>query len=220
MLKRIPTLTELKSYDVNRAGAVEGVRQSLYDFQTYTASSGHTSLTFFQVPNGQSSKTIADTNMELAGSLPAPKRFLVESVEIYFFPGVLPEQIKTTLAIPEFINDMYTINKSGSLNFFIGSKTYLEEAPIGRFPTKTGLQVEASNSIFRSQASAADAQDQVSTSYAKSGGRPYYLDPPVLLTPTQNFKITLTWPTAVTLPSAADARIGVVLDGILYRLSQ
>lgn len=220
MLKKIPSLSELSAYDVNRAGQTEGIRQSLYDFQTYTAATGHTSLTFFQVPNGQSSKTVADTNMELAGSLPAPKKFLVESIEIHFFPGVLPEQIKTTLALPAFINDVYTLAKSGSLNFFIGSKTYLEEAPIGRFPAKTGLNPNSAHSIFRSQAAAADAQDQLSTSYAKFSGRPYYLDPPVLLTPTQNFKVTLTWPTAVTLPSSADGRIGIVLDGILYRLSQ
>jgi len=38
--------------------------------------------------------------------------------------------------------------------------------------------------------------------------------------PNQNFDITLTWPTAVALPSGQNARLGVVMDGILYRQSQ
>lgn len=215
----IPSISEVQRYSVNRPGEVEGVRQSLYDIQTY-ANAGQTSLTFFQVPQGQSSKTIADTNMEVAGSLPAPKMFLVQSIEILFFPGVLPGTLATTLAETEFTNDVYTVAKSGSLDFFIGSKSYLEEAPLGRFPPKTRVDVEAAHAIQRKQASAADAEDQVSTDYAVFSGRPYFVDPWVLLTATQNFKVTLEWPSVVALPSGADARIGVVLDGILYRNSQ
>ncbi len=85
----IPNLAELQSYAVNRKGQYEGIRQSLYDYQTY-ASAGQTSLSFFQVPVGQAGKTIADTNMEVSGTLPQPKHFLVESCEIRFWPGVLP----------------------------------------------------------------------------------------------------------------------------------
>ena len=72
----IPTLDQLQQYNVNRAGSIEAVRASLYDFQTYAAA-GQTSLTFFQVPQGQSGKTKADTNMEAAWRLAAPKRYLI-----------------------------------------------------------------------------------------------------------------------------------------------
>jgi hypothetical protein len=41
-----------------------------------------------------------------------------------------------------------------------------------------------------------------------------------MLAPTQNFNVTLNFPTAVATPSGQNARIGVVLDGLLYRLSQ
>lgn len=215
----IPNLQELQAYAVNRKGQFEGVRQSLYDFQTYAAA-GQTSLSFFQVPVGQSGKTVADTNIEVAGSLPQPKHFLVESIEVYLFPGVDIGTEVTTIAEVEFSNDVYSVAKSGSLNFFIGSKTYLEEAPIGRFPPKTKLEVEAAHSIFKTEATASDSEEQVSTDYAAFCGRPYYVNPAVLLIPTQNFKVTLNWPAAVALPSAADARIGVVLDGVLYRQSQ
>lgn len=211
----VPSLADLQSFDVNRRGEYEGIRQSFYDSATYAAA-GQTQLQFFQVPKGQSSKTIADTNMVSAGQLPQPQNFLVESLEIYFYPGVLPVLEGTTLTESEFTNDVYTVAKSGSLNFFIGSKTYLEEAPLNRFPPKTKL--DARFAVHFTQAVAADQQQTMD--YAAWCGRPYYLDPPVLLVPNQNFNVSLNWPAVVALPSAADGKVFVVLDGILYRQSQ
>lgn len=215
----IPDLADLQKYSVNRKGEYEGIRQSLYDFQTYAAA-GQTSLSFFQVPVGQSSKTKADTNMQQAGSLPTPQNFLVEAIEVFLFPGVLPGLHVTTIAETEFTNDVYTVAKSGSLNLFVGSKNYLEEAPIGRFPPKTRLDVKATAAIQYHEATATDSEEQVTVDYSVFAGRPYFLSPPILLIPTQNFKVTLEWPSVVALPSGQDARIGVVLDGILYRQSQ
>ena len=160
----IPDLSELQAYAVNRKGQYEGVRQTLYDFQTYD-SAGQTSLSFFQVPVGQGGKTIADTNIEIAGALPQPKHFLVESIELYLFPGVNPVTLTEggagSLAESEFTNDVYAVQQSGSLNFFIGSKTYLEEAPLGRFPPKTKLETQFAVSIFVNQAVAADVAEQL-----------------------------------------------------------
>lgn len=215
MPNKIPTLADLQQYDVNRRGEYEGIRQSLYDSATY-ATAGQTQLQFFQIPQGQSSKTIADTNMKAAGQLPQPQHFLVESIEIYLFPGVLPVIEDTTIVESEFTNDMYTIAKSGSLDFFIGSKSYLEEAPLNRFPPKTKL--EPHFGVHFTQAVAAD--QEITMDYAAWVGRPYYLDPPVLLVPNQNWNVNLSWPSVVPTPSGIDAKIFVVLDGILYRQSQ
>jgi hypothetical protein len=215
----VPSLTDLQKYDVNRRGQYEGIRQSYYDFQTY-ALAGQTSLSFFQVPIGQSGKTIADTNMRNAGMLPQPINFLLQSIEIVFLPGILPGTHVTTIAETEFTNDVYTVAKSGSLELFIGSKTYLEEAPLGRFPPKTRLTVEGSHAISELQAAAADSEIQVSTDYAAFIGRPYIMDPPLLLVPNQNFEISLKWPAAVALPSGVNGRIGVIMDGLVYRQSQ
>ena len=118
-----PSVQGLQKFDVNRRGEVEAVRQSLYDFQTY-ASAGQTQLIFFQVPQGQGGKTKDDTNMELAGSLPRPKEFLIESIEIYFFPGVDIGQFGTQ-AESEWSNDVQAVGSSGFLDLFIGSKSYL-----------------------------------------------------------------------------------------------
>lgn len=211
-----PAMQDLEKYNVNRSGEFEAIRQSLYDFQTY-AQAGQTQLIFFQVPAGQSSKTIADTNLELAGQLPNPKMHLVQSIEVLFYPSVLPSRGPIADEASIFLNDVYNLSKSGWLELFIGSKSYLREAPIGRFPPKTKLDGFAAVTTNTTIAAAMQSRD----TYAVFSGRPYMVDPWILLKPTQNFQVTLNWPTAVAL-NAADtaARIGIALDGVLYRNSQ
>lgn len=216
-----PSFQQAKDqFAVNRVGDYEVTRQTLYDFQAY-ATAGATSFSFFQVPQGQGGKTLADTNMEIAGSLPAPKYFLVESIEIMLFPGVSPVTAGSASALvaTNFANDMYALLKAGWLNFFIGSKTYLNEAPIGRFPPKAG-KLEAAFAAGSSVYASAAATPSVQMDYAAWTGRPYFINPQVMLAPTQNFNVTLNFPTAVATPSGQNARIGVILDGLLYRLSQ
>lgn len=217
---RIPDLTQLKGYRVMRDNAAEGIRQTLYDFQTYVGTTGHTSMSFFQTPVGQSGKTFEDTNMVQGGSLPTPQAFLVESIEIYLFPSVLnvpAEDTAAPFASPQFINDVAAINKSGFLEFNISSKNYLREAPLGVFPPKTRL---TGNAAIAETTTAATTSSMLMASFATFGGRPYFVDPPVLLEATVNFNLTLNWATAVTLPSGSNARIGIKLDGIFYRAVQ
>lgn len=211
----VPDLQKLQTFAVNRQGQYEVVRQTQYDFLTYAAA-GQTSLQFFQIPQGQGGKTIADTNLEVAGSLPQPKWFLVESIEVHFFPGLDPVTLGDATAASNFTNDVYSVlTAQASLQFFIGSKTYVEEAPLIRFPPKTRLYGESAIAADNAAAATSLVYD-----YASACGRPYFVDPEVLLIPNQNFKVTISFPSAVALPSTEDARIGVVLDGILYRQSQ
>lgn len=207
-------LERLNQNSVNRPGEQEVVRQTLYDYQAYVAA-GQTQLIFFQVPQGQSGKTKADTNMEAAGILPAPKRFLIEAIEIQLFPGGVPSVFGAALAATQ-INDVYTVAQSGFLDLFIGSKSYLTEAPLGRFPPSNRLAV---NAAFADATTAAAAL-QSRSGYASFAGAPYRIEPNISLVSTQNFNVTLNWPTAVALPSGVNARIGVVLKGLLYRNSQ
>lgn len=214
------SIAQLKQFAVNRPDQYEITKQTLYDTQTYAAA-GQTSLTFFQDPIGASGKTKADTNMESSGQLPAPKYFLVESIEIRFFPGISPVTSSAGPVAPVaaesfFSNDMYSFQQNGFLDFFIGSKSYLTEAPLGKFPAKTKL--EAAYGVAASAASTVDAF--VNMDYATMAGRPYFIDPQITLIPNQNFNVTLNWPTAVALPSTVDARVNITLDGLLYRLSQ
>jgi len=213
-LNSVPTVDDLQKYSVNRGGQYEVIGSSLYDYTTYAAA-GQTQLNFFQTPQGQGSKTLADTNMEAAGSLPAPKNFLVTSIEVNFWPGVNPSLFGAEVA-GEYLNDVWTLAKSGWLEFFIGSKNYIQEGPIGVFPAANGLVVAAA----AADASTAGANLQTLVNYANLGGKPYILPSPIALVSNQNFRVTMNWPVAVPLPSVAAARIGVRLRGYLYRLSQ
>lgn len=213
MNPQIPSSKDLERYAVNRAGQNEANTQSLYDTATYGGAAGQTQLLFFQTPKGQGGKTQADTNMEAAGALPNPKRFLMHSLEVLFFPGTNISVTGAAAAAATFQDDVYTFAKGGWLELFIGSKSYLLEAPLGRFPPKTAVRTESS--IATTVAGA-----QVQNAYAACIGRPYMLKAPILLEPTQNFSVSLNWSTAVPLPSTTDAKVMVVLDGLLYRLSQ
>lgn len=208
----IPSLTELQQYNVNRPDQIEAIKASLYDFQPYAAA-GQTQLSFFQTPKGGASgKTLADTNMTAAGSLPAPISFLVQSIEIYFFP--LNGISATGEVVASNWNDVYTIAKSGWLELFIGSKPYLDEAPLIKFPPRCGIA--GVGALSDTTTAAADRVSKID--YASFGGEPYDLKPPILLVPTQNFEVTMNWPALV--PITVAGRIGVQLGGILYRNSQ
>lgn len=206
---------DLAKYRVNRPGQLEVLRQSLYDFQAYAAA-GQTSLTFFQVPVGQSSKTKADTNLSLAGQLPAGQQFLAQSLEVYFFPGTLfPSQAPAAETIDGFTNDVWEVRSGvAHLEFNVGSKNYLTEAPLMCFPPKARLDGWAG----MSSSTTAGASGFERTAYADASGRPYPIDPFILLESTQNFNVTITWPTVIAITNAG--RIGVVLDGLLIRNSQ
>lgn len=202
-------------YAVNQPGAREGIYAPLYDFQKYDKA-GQTSLTFFQTPNGSGGKTLADTNMTNAGVLPAPQYFVVNTIEVIFYPGASPaEGGLTSATVNEFVNDVYAVSKSGYLEFTIGSKPYTQDAPLGMFPPCTRLGGFAA--LTDATTAAANLLTQVS--YASAAGATYNIVP--LTIPTQqNFSVKLSWPSVVALPSGVDGRIGVRLGGFLYRSVQ
>jgi hypothetical protein len=152
--------------------------------------------------------------MEAAGSLPAPKEFLVERIQVVFLPGVNPSSTGA-IAADTFWNDMYAVFKSGWLNFFVGSKSYLTDAPVGKFANSFRLAGEAA----LSDSTTLGANQLTRVGYASFAGDAYLITP-IRLVSNQNFNVTLNWPTAVALPSTVAGRIGVVLNGVLYRLSQ
>lgn len=221
----IPSLQQLQKYVVNREGW-EVIRESLFDSAVYAAA-GQNTLSFFSTPIGQGVsaftgvKTASDTNMNLAGQLPANQGFLVEAVEVLFTPATptvaagMPAVFGAQLAATS-INDAYIFRRSGNLNFTIGSKPYIQDGPMMKFPASTDFQVNAALADVSS--TAANLQSRIG--YAKSAGRPYALNgAPIFLTANQNFNVTLAWPEglqAITNP----ARVVVSLFGLLYRRSQ
>lgn len=234
MKQNFPSLDDFKNYMVSQVGEVEIIRQSLYDTMIYPLA-GIAALSFFQTPVGQglsaspgnagAAKTIADTNMQLAGQLPAPQGFWVESIELNVEPGSsaaantfaiqLPSAAPAAAAVTAQAgeHDVNRIYTTGSLTFTIGSKPYVQEAPLLRFPPKARPKLKA--------ALANNSATLVLNVKAKAnaGGRPYYTDPGLPIMTSQNFVVTLAWPAVVALPTN-NASIRCILDGWLFRAVQ
>jgi len=214
----------------------EIIRNRLYDYQLY-AGAGITQLSFFQNPVGQgittalgatvgTSKTQWDTNMELGGTLPSGKSYLIESVEVLFLPGsVATANTYTIAALSLFaavaiatvagqLNDVNSFYQSGMLELNVLSKNYLRETPLMAFPPKAHLDISAAT------ASNSATVGQVSQVLGKGTGRPYYVEPKITLQPAVNFEVLLRWPAAVATASGFNARVGVILDGGFLRASQ
>jgi hypothetical protein len=242
---QVPNIAYLRRFAVNRPGEPEVIRQRFYD-HLILPGAGITQLNFFQTPVGQgvtsalgaaagTNKTLADTNMKLAGQLPALLNFVIQSVEITIEPGSVstantftpqkpalatnPANIAAAQAQVEVMNDPDTFYKSGWLELNIGNKNYLTEAPLGAFPPKT--QTVLATAIAAATGTAALAVGAAYTALkANKAGRPYFVDPALTLMSNQNFVVSLNWPAVVAMPSTFNARIGVILDGFTYRASQ
>lgn len=235
-MERLPTAADFNSRRVTNPAQSEIVRQRFYDYQLYPTA-GVTQLAFFQQPIGQgittalggtvgTGKTLWDTNLELGGTLPSGKAFMIESIEVVFFPGSVATANTYTLASPALFNataaaavsaqlaDVNSFYQSGMLELNILSKNYLRETPLIAFPPKTVFNLDAayaSNSATTAELGAVNM---------RAAGRPYYIDPTLALQPAVNFEVLLRFPAAVATPSGFNGRVGVVLDGYFMRASQ
>ena len=230
------SVADFASNRVTNPGQSEIIRQRLYDYQLY-ATAGYTQLAFFQAPIGQgitsaigatvgSTKSVWDTNMELGGQLPSGKAYLIESIEVLFTPGTVNTANTYTQAgfngfaavaavtVANWVNDVNTFYQSGLLELNVLSKNYLRETPLLAFPPKAHFDLAAA--VATNSATTAE----VTQSFAKAAGRPYYVEPRVTLQPAVNFDVTLRWPAVVATPSGFNARVGVILDGYMMRASQ
>ena len=233
-MQSMPTAADFNSRRVTNPGQSEIIRQRLYDYQLY-AYAGTTQLSFFQqaVGSGLTSavgstvgavKTLWDTNMTLPGSLASGSAYMVESIEVVFFPGSVQTTNTYTpigfsvfnataaAAVNAALNDTNTFYQSGLLEFNILSKNYLRETPLLAFPPKANFNLDvavASNSATTAE---------VALGQARAAGRPYYIDPAISIQPAVNFEVVIKFPAAVAL--SFNARIGVVLDGYFMRASQ
>lgn len=200
---------QLSNYVPNRPGAVEVIYQPFYDYQAY-ATGGFTQALFFQVPAGQGGKTFADTNMTLAGQFPSPTTFVINDVQVLFVPGgPTSEQVGAPAVLENWL-DVPKVLNAGWLELSVGSKTIFRDAPIGKFPvnfTVAGVAAIASGTVA----------NQTDVAFARGVGKVYEVIP-IAIPQNQNFQVSLNYATAQTVATAG--RIGVILNGSYYRLSQ
>jgi hypothetical protein len=218
---RVPnSLSDLQQYNPNLPNAIEAIWQPFYDSTVAGATNypatGVTQLVFFQTPNGSSGKTLQDTNMSLNGQFPAPTAFLCTAVQILLMPFwsltvASSSRTGAAAAVNTNINDVTQVADSGYLQLQIGSKVYLTDAPIGKFPPNFSIGgLQALTGTFT-------AGTYIDVDYARTIGR-YYEITPLLIPMNQNFVLSLFWP--VLVPVVNPMRIMAILDGFFYRQSQ
>ena len=211
-------ISQLQNYNVNVEGQPLVNWQPLWDYQTY-ANAGFTGKTlFFQVPVGQGTKTLEDTNMKLGGQLGAPVNMLVTGIESVFRPGVSPVVLAGGVAVTaSLLNDLYAVHGARmSVEVTIGDKPWLQEAPLGVFPSQFYLDGPGS-AVHYTQAAPAD--ELALADYAAFRG-PMYQIVPWRLISSQTFVLAVNSPALVALPSGIDARWGFRLHGYRFGLAQ
>lgn len=178
---------------------------------TYIPAAGSQQIQFFAQPIGTgasvfnptgSSKTLAETNMDLQGQLAAGNSFQVQGFRL--MPTFNISVADATLAF-----------NAAVFVFTLGSKDFI------RVPVRT---IPAGGGVVSATTTVASLGWQVLTNGYKIGNHP------IILSPTQNFGAKILWPAggqAVTTSMAGGTTVGVVglpitcfLDGFLSRLPQ
>ena len=234
------SLGELAQYGVFSPDQVVAIRQPLYDRLVYDDAGIAGQLRFFQqqLGTGNSSaiggtgtvKTLDDTNMVAAGQLPSPQAFLATSIEVMIEPGSISTanafspldtayltnaSAASVGLVPALngINDVNRIAMGAWLRFEVGSAEYLTAGRLDTFPPKSYVAPDAA-------ITQAVQLGHAGVAVARAVGRPFFINPPILLMPNVNFVVTLNWAVAVATPTGMNARITVRLDGIQYRKAQ
>jgi hypothetical protein len=199
---------------------IDVIVQPLYDTVGIPLAGTTGPLTFFTVPKGQgtsvfaaaSTKTFADTNLDLAAQLPAGYNF-----KILGFTMMLDWAVTSA--------DLTLAFNGAVFEFNVGSKNYLRlparMLPPGNGPTGTQVGTAAAGSVLLA-----------------SNGWPFIQNiysiarKPIDIAATQNFNATLTWPggtgQAVTTTLAAGRTtagfaglaVQIYLHGFFYRYMQ
>lgn len=224
-LRRINRQT-LANHRLTVPGVSDESYAPLYDFANYPAA-GITQLAFFTTPIGQGVSTApgapagafkseADTNLTNAGMLPANQSFLVTGIEVIAYPGVAPGRGGIADAgAGAFLNDIWTLGKSGYLKLKIGTRDYIVDGPLMVFPTTQGIGGFAA--LATNTTAAASLLSDVE--YARFAGQPYTVVG-LLITPTANFSVSLNWPGLVPTVSTTICRLGIRLRGRYIRAAQ
>jgi hypothetical protein len=231
------TLQNLQQFSVN-TNVAETIWQSLYDWQLFPHA-GVQQLSFFQNPIGQgfttaegavvgSPKTILDTNMTIGGALATPTAFIVAGIEVHYIPGASAaantfveagmtsnQAVAAATALLPWIEDVQDIYNKGGLQFLVGQKTYLNEAPLYVFPPSSYVSFDAAIGNADTV-----THNMVAIAAARAVGKPFILDPAAALIANQNFNVTISFGGATATPSGFNGRIGVKLIGQFFRNAQ
>ena len=235
-----PTVDQFAAQAVGVPGKIEMIWQPLYDWNIYPLA-GIAQLLFFQVPQGAgftaqpvaaaAPKSEADTIMTQPGQLPAPQAFWVDGTEICIDPGSTATANLFGNAVPTLftvasaaasaiaIQDTNNIARTGLVTFNVMQKVQYEDQPIYRFPPRSAVRFDGALSTT----SAAGNVGTVATQSVRNEGIGVRFVPGYGIKTSSNFNVKIAWPALITLAapgSGFNARIGVILNGWLFRAAQ
>lgn len=197
-----------QDYDTQYKGKKEALGWMLWDTATYTSGTT-TQLTFFTALRA----TIDLSNMQLAGQLPAPQAFLVRAIR--FYPKQVPRATTRAAsgnAQTGVVSDIQLLINTGVLELTVGAKSY-GLLPLWLLPSGGGA--------FGAYAADGDEPSTgILIDYATNGvpdpRNVFTLAIPIFIGPQINFRVTVTWPAALTL-AGGNTSLCVGLDGDLIR---
>lgn len=205
-----PALSDLDKYGVQVRNVKDVTWNPLYDYQTYPAAGG-TTFTFFQVPIGQSSKTLADTNMRLAGQLSAGEAFLITGVQVELY--LAAASLATDDATVEYAEEFYSVMTADAyLQLNVLNKDFVQQGPLIKFLPDQHFEMNSAISTADTTTPATH-----SSSIMQVIGKTYEIIP-IALSANQSFDVSINFSSAVAV--TADAKIGVSLRGYRIRSAQ
>lgn len=194
-----PIPSEWGGYVTQSNVGLEVIPAILWDTQTYT-DNVTTSLSFFTSTPANESVS----NVNPPSILPTPESFLIKTI-YWMVPTELEtiDQGAAAAALPSQFDDIVLLGNTGVLKLIIGDKPY-GPWPLYRLPCSTYPKVALA-------AAGAEAANLVSA-YGNTDGPLYPVLPPILIAPTQKFKVLIEW-SAGAVNLAANRSIKVGLDG-------
>jgi hypothetical protein len=205
-----PIPDEWSSYVTQTNLGLEIIPHMLYSVKSYVSAST-TILTFFDFVRGSRPDL---TNMQQPNMLPNPESFLIQNIRIFSWGNL---DAPTAATPPDVqasqFNDLVELTKRGIMEMKIGNKSY------GPWPLWT---LPAHNFVKGAVASAT-----VDLTYGQVDGMLYSLFPNLMISPLQQFSVSLTWPGgAITLGGAESPEeppelpLEILFDGQLARSVQ
>lgn len=197
--------TEWSDYVTQMGQGLEVIPHMLYDTATYTDNTT-TSLTFFTT-----NRATADlSNMQTPGQLQNGQTFLMQTISLYAKTQFTTDDAGAAGAFASIINDIILLVNTGIMRMVIGEKRY-GPWPLWRLPAATFVK----GLIASAGAEAANLVHD----YGQVDGPLYALFPNLLISPLQQFNVTLEWP-AAAVNLTGNVVLSVLLDGQLARTIQ
>lgn len=207
----------------NLRGGEEAIRYSLYHYKDLAAAALRGPYAFFNIPVGsQDPDTGAalaeeDSNMDAAGILTAPNRFMVRKICIpvtCITTDTTPIGSVALPAVEDLKEDIARVVNRGLFTFRLLNKEYLRLSPLGLLGAGMGTwgSIAAATTT-----GATDISNALVTNGLPSSREGYKVILPIETQTT--FQAQIGFPKA-GITTVANLRIGVVLHGVLYRPEQ